>query len=92
MHQGVFTMAAAPKARGIHVAIHLADSGCGNPCHPGHACAACEPFWQNMQATGRFRAYVPPTFAGDAPLPKMNFGAKKLDLGDVLLRMKGSNS
>ena len=81
-----------PKAFGIDVAIHFADSGCGNPCHPGHACGACESFWRNMQATGQFRAYVPPTFAGDAPLRKTNFGVKKLDFGDVLLRTKGSNS
>jgi hypothetical protein len=70
----------AVKPRGIDVAIHATDTGCGNPCHPGHPCSSCEPFWQTMLATGRFKAYVPPTFAGSAPPNKPNFGGKKSDL------------
>jgi hypothetical protein len=80
------------KAAGIDVALHASDAGCGNPCHPGHACSSCEEFWQTMQATGRFKAYVPPTFAGSEPVRYTKFGGTKIDFADLTFRMKGSNS
>ena len=85
-------MASALKPSGIEVAIHANDTGCGNPCHPGHACSSCEPFWKTMHATGRFEAYIPPTFAAGAPQHKPLFGGKQFDLADLMLRKKGSNS
>jgi hypothetical protein len=71
---------------------HTKDKNCGNPCHPAHACSSCEPFWQAMQATGRFKAYVPPTFAGATAPQRQNFSGKKLDFADLTFRTKGSNS
>jgi hypothetical protein len=85
-------MTSALKAAGIEVAVHATDTSCGNPCHPGHVCSSCEPFWQTMLATGRFKAYVPSTFVGEAPPEKRNFGGKKLDFADLTFRTKGSNS
>ena len=85
-------MALALKSSGIDVAIHPTDSGCGDPCHPSHPCESCEPFWRQMQATGRFHAYVPPTFAGEAPPQARNFTADKVDFSSLSFRSKGSNS
>jgi hypothetical protein len=76
---------------GIEVEIPP-ETGCGNPCHPGHTCSSCEPFWHMMLATGRFKAYVPPTFAGEAPAHKANFGGRKVDFADLKFRSKGSSS
>lgn len=84
-------MALRPKASGIDVAIH-STVGCGNPCHPGQVCSSCEGFWQSMQATGRFNAYVPPTFDGSAVLRKPLFGGTKIEFADLKFRKKGSNS
>ena len=85
-------MASALKSSGIEVSIHANDTGCGNPCHPGHTCSSCEPFWKTMQATGRFQAYIPPTFAASTPQKRPLFSGKKLDFADLMFRKKGSNS
>ena len=85
-------MAYALKPSSIEVAIHANDIGCGNPCHPGHTCSACDPFWKTMQATGRFQAYIPPTFAAGALQHKPLCRAKKFDFADLMFRKKGSNS
>jgi hypothetical protein len=84
-------MASSFNRYGIEVEIPP-DTGCGNPCHPGHTCSSCEPFWHMMLATGRFKAYVPPTFAGEAPANKPNFGGRKVDFADLKFRCRGSSS
>ncbi|MEP6884371.1 MAG: hypothetical protein ABJC66_06455 [Gammaproteobacteria bacterium] len=84
-------MATSLNESGIEVAIQP-DTGCGNPCHPGHTCGKCEPFWKMMLETGRFKAYVPPTFAGGATAPKANFGGRKIEFAELKFRSRGSNS
>jgi hypothetical protein len=84
-------MAASFNRTGIEVEIPP-ESGCGNPCHPGHTCSSCEPFWHMMLATGRFQAYVPPTFGGDAPANKPNFAGRKMEFADLKFRSRGSDS
>jgi hypothetical protein len=85
-------MAFGLRATGIDVAVHSADAGCGDPCHPGHVCNSCAPFWQRMQATGRFNAYVPPTFAGGDPPRQPNPGAGHLEFAHLHFRTRGSGS
>ncbi len=84
-------MAALMKDFGIDVAIPP-ETGCGNPCHPGDPCGTCEPFWKMMLETGRFKAYVPPTFEGTAAPRNTNFSSRKVEFGDLKLRSRGSNS
>ncbi len=89
-------MASLVNRTGIEVEI-APETGCGNPCHPGHTCSSCEPFWHMMLSTGRFQAYVPPTFGGGAvpgPMPnkKANFSGRKMEFADLKFRSRGSDS
>jgi ribosomal protein L32 len=84
-------MASLTKKSGVDVTIQP-DSNCGNPCHPAHVCNSCAPFWKAMLETGRFQAYVPPTFEGPAPAPPQepNFFDRNVDLAGLKLRSKGA--
>jgi hypothetical protein len=90
-------MAPLVNRTGIEVEIPP-ETGCGNPCHPGHTCSSCEPFWHMMLSTGRFQAYVPPTFGGaagagsGAPANKPNFSGRKMEFADLKFRSRGSDS
>jgi hypothetical protein len=88
-------MASLINRTGIEVELPP-ETGCGNPCHPGHTCNACEPFWHMMLTTGRFQAYVPPTFGGGAapraPPHKPNFVGRKMEFADLKFRSRGSDS
>lgn len=68
------------------------DTSCGNPCHPGHVCSACAPFWNAMLETGRFKAYVPPTFEGGTPSQEPNFFDRNVDLAGLKSRSRSSRS
>jgi hypothetical protein len=76
------------KTPGIDVAIHTAESGCGNPCHPAHACSSCEPFWQKMKASGQINTDAPTTFVGSATKPKVNLGMRKTGLDQPVYRIR----
>ena len=94
-------MASSINRTGIEVEIPP-ETGCGNPCHPGHTCCSCEPFWHMMLSTGRFQAYVPPTFGGGggggvgagagATPHKANFSGRKMEFADLKFRSRGSGS
>jgi hypothetical protein len=86
-------MASLVNRTGIEVEIPP-ETGCGNPCHPGHTCSSCEPFWHMMLTTGRFQAYVPPTFGGGAAQAahKPNFAGPKMQFADLKFRSRGSDS
>jgi hypothetical protein len=84
-------MAASMKDFGSDVKIQHA-TGCGNPCHPGDPCTACQPFWKMMLETGRFQAYIPPTFEGPATAHNVNITSRRVEFGDLKIRSRGSNS
>lgn len=84
-------MGSSTNRSGVDLKIRT-DTRCGNPCHPAHVCSACAPFWKAMLETGRFEAYVPPTFEGGATSQEANFFDRNVDLAGLKMRSRGSNN